>query len=76
MKTFIRDQRGDRVRLHGSPHDDCVMALAITVEARQYAVKNKVGNVTPKMVGGSIEWWAEKLDKGRRGRKRRLNPVF
>ena len=69
LKTFVKEQRGERIKLHGSPHDDCVMALAITVEARKYAVANNIGAVEAKHVPGSIEWWARKLDKSNKKRK-------
>jgi len=76
LKTFVREQRGDRIRLHGSPHDDCVMALAITVEARRYAIENQVGRVSEDTVPGSIAWWAAELDKKRKSVRRRATPVF
>jgi hypothetical protein len=77
LKTFRRDQRGDRVRLHGSPHDDCVMALAITVQARKYAIQNNMLEIKPDLVPGSIAWWAKKLDSDRMEQgKTRLSPVF
>jgi len=74
LKTFVRDQRGERIKLHGSPHDDCVMALAITIEARKYAVMNNIGSVIPKDVPGSIDWWAKKLTGP--SRKRRVGPMI
>lgn len=70
LKTFRATQKGERVKLEGSPHDDCVMALAITVEARKYAIANNIGSVGPKQVPGSIEWWANKLDRRGSERKR------
>lgn len=73
LKTFRAEQRGDRVRLQGSPHDDCVMALAITVEARKYAILNNLGTVKPKDVPNSIDWWAKKLEKAKKG-SRRIRP--
>ena len=74
LETFVREQRGNHVALHGSPHDDCVMALGITVMACQYAVEN--GLSEPKVnAAGSIRWWEDKLTKNRKG-NRRLSPVF
>lgn len=70
LKTFRATQKGERMKLEGSPHDDCVMALAITVEARKYAVSNNIGAAKPKNVPGSIEWWAHKLDRKDSNRKR------
>lgn len=73
LKTFVRDQRGEKISLHGSPHDDCVMALGLTLEACKYAVENNLGE--PKMDdAGSIRWWERQL--GRRESKKRLSPVF
>ena len=73
LKTFVRETRGDRVQLHGSPHDDCVIALGLSIEATRYAVENNLGE--PKLdPTGSIQWWADKLD-GKQGKRRRLSPV-
>jgi hypothetical protein len=76
LKTFRREQKGEKVKLQGSPYDDLVMGLAIAVESRNYAVLNKVGNVTPKTVPGSIEWWANRLDGAKRRNKRRVGPMI
>jgi len=78
LKTFTREQKGDRVKLSGSPHDDLVMGLAITCESRNYAVVNKVGRSKKLEVPGSIDWWAKKLDKERAGSggRRRLRASF
>jgi hypothetical protein len=74
LKTFVREQKGDHVALHGSPHDDCVMALGITVMACRYAVENNLAE--PKLdTKGSIKWWIDQLDRGKRGSKR-LSPVM
>ena len=68
LKTFVREQSGNSVFLHGSPHDDCVMALGLTVQAVQYAVNNNLDK--PKVdKRGSIDWWVEQLDKKTGGRK-------
>lgn len=61
LKTFVRSQRGERVKLHGSPHDDCVMALALTVQAKKYAIENNVVEPEATNVPGSIDWWDRKL---------------
>jgi hypothetical protein len=74
LKTFVREQKGDHVALHGSPHDDCVMALGITVMACRYAVENNLAE--PKLDDrGSIRWWEQKLSSKTRGPKR-LSPVM
>lgn len=62
LRGFVRDQKGERVKLHGSPHDDLVMALAFAVEARRYAIANSVfKKVKDENVPGSIAWWARQL---------------
>jgi hypothetical protein len=37
LKTFTRDSNG---KMEGSPHDDCVMALAVAVQVWTYAVRH------------------------------------
>lgn len=61
LKTFVREQRGNSVVLHGSPWDDCVMSLGLTCEARKYALKNGFVKAKPDMVPGSIAWWEKEL---------------
>lgn len=73
LKTFVRDQKGNHITLHGSPHDDTVMALAITVMASRYAVDT--GFKPPQMSDkGSIRWWERQLSQKSKGKKR-LSPV-
>ena len=73
LKTFVREQRGNNVALHGSPHDDTVLALGLTLVACQYAEENDLD--MPKVSDeGSIGWWERKLS--RKGEKRRLTAVF
>lgn len=65
LMTFVREQKGpDHVKLHGSPYDDCVMALGMAVEAQKYAVVHGFTKGKPEMVAGSIAWWAQKLSGG------------
>ncbi len=72
LKTFTRDTRG---RLGGSPHDDCVIALGIAVQALKYARTEHVSSETsPEKVKGSFAWWERKLGGGSRGGNR-LTPV-
>lgn len=74
FKTFVRETRGDKVALHGSPHDDCVMALGMTIEACRFAVENNLAE--PKLdTHGSIQWHIDRLE-GKHGGRRRLGPVF
>jgi hypothetical protein len=73
LKTFVRDQKGTHISLHGSPHDDTVMALAITVMASRYAVDT--GYRVPKMSDkGSIAWWERQLT-GKKKKTRHLSAV-
>lgn len=71
LRTFTKDDKG---RLSGSPHDDCVMALAITVQCRKYAIEEKIeGGESAEKVRGSFAWWEKQLDNGRR-EKRGMRP--
>jgi hypothetical protein len=75
LKTFVREQRGDHISLHGSPHDDMVMALGLTLVACQYAQENNL--LEPKLSdAGSIRWWESQLSKKSSGSRKRLSPVF
>jgi hypothetical protein len=76
LKTFVRDVSGNHVSLHGSPHDDCVMALALTLEAILYAGENSLMEIKPKEEG-TIKWWENQLRQQKRdNEKRHLSPVF
>ena len=75
IKTFVREQRGERVKLHGSPHDDCVMALGITIECRRYAFEHDLTEPAPDR-RGTIDWLDEQLQAGRRGSKKAMSPVI
>lgn len=73
LKTFVRDQNGQHVSLHGSPHDDCVMALGFTVEASRYALENNLAE--PKLDDkGSIRWWEKQLSS--RTETAHISPVW
>ena len=73
LKTFVRDQRGTHVTYHGSPGDDCVMALGLTLAACRYAEDNNLAE--PKLSHeGSIAWWEKRLS--RPNGKKRLSPTF
>lgn len=61
LRTFVRDEKG---LMHGSPHDDEVMALAVANQMRKYA------HLAESMVHTSDEytlnWWvrqAKELDR-------------
>ena len=75
IKTFVRTQRGERVKLHGSPHDDCVMALGITIECRRYAFEHDLTEPAPDR-RGTIDWLDEQLQGGRGRGRRAMSPVI
>lgn len=52
MRTFVRDNNG---RMHGSPHDDRVMSLAICQQGVKYVHLRQYKPETP-MVVGSMKW--------------------
>lgn len=73
LRAFTRDQNG---RMSGSPHDDCVIALGIAIQARKYAITEKIGGDTaPEKIKGSFAWFERQLDrKGTGGR--RVSPTI
>lgn len=75
LKTFTRDVRG---KMSGSPHDDTVMALAITIQAVKYArTERSAADVDPARVKGTFAWFEAKLDKKMNvGAKRRVSPTM
>jgi len=52
MRTFVRDSNG---RMHGSPHDDRVMSLAICQQGVKYVHLRQYKPETP-VVPGSMRW--------------------
>jgi len=53
LRTYVRDERG---RMHGSPHDDRVMSLAIAAQGLKYVYLKQF---QPEGVGplpGTIDW--------------------
>lgn len=74
LRTFTRGPTG---RMSGSPHDDCVMALAIAVQGLRYArVEHPRGDVDASRVKGSFAWFERALDeKERRAGAGRLSPM-
>ena len=61
LRTFSRAANG---RMSGSPHDDCVMALAIAVQGLRYAkVERPRNEVDASRVKGSFAWYESKLDE-------------
>jgi hypothetical protein len=70
LMTFTRDQNG---KMSGSPHDDCVIALALAIQGIAYAKKElPTLEVSASQVKGSFAWWEHKLGGGDAGRRRVL----
>ena len=59
LRTFIREQNG---KMHGSPHDDRVMSLAIANQMLKYVwlPEYRSKEVLKK---NSFDWWATKIPK-------------
>jgi hypothetical protein len=64
LRTFVREASG---QMHGSPHDDRVMSLAITNQMRKHATV--AARVEQKDDYGTLDWWA------RQTRSERQEPV-
>jgi hypothetical protein len=74
LRQFVRDQDG---KMHGSPHDDTVIALGLAVQARKWAVTERgAGSVPAHKVQGSFAWWDRKLDRDVSRSKRGVSPVL
>jgi hypothetical protein len=72
LKTFTRDQNG---RMSGSPHDDCVMSLAMAVQGLKYArTERPLQETDASRVKGSFSWWERRLDKAKNNNSG-LSPV-
>jgi hypothetical protein len=72
LRTFVRNVNG---KTGGSPHDDRVMALGITVQARKYAIVEKiVSKDDAKKIPGTMGWWLKQLDRPeKKGARQRPN---
>jgi hypothetical protein len=59
LKTFVRDDNGST---HGSPHDDCVMSLAIANQMLKFVWH---AEYRPKIEAPifSFDWFASKVEK-------------
>lgn len=60
LKTFVRDERG---QAHGSPHDDRVIALAITNQMRKHATSPT--NYEENNDYFTVDWFAKLADAQR-----------
>jgi len=67
LRAFTRDSNG---RMSGSPHDDCVIALGIAVQARKYAITERLdADVKPEKIKGTFAWYEHILDGKKRSRQ-------
>jgi len=64
LKTYIRDEMG---KMHGSPHDDTVMAMAIAVQMLQYALEHHEAEA-PGFAQWSGGWWQQQAETKPSGR--------
>lgn len=55
LRTYVRDEKG---QLHGSPHDDRVMSLAIAVQMLNYQPSGADDLVVVDNYG-TLDWWAQ-----------------
>jgi hypothetical protein len=61
LMTYTRDGNG---KMSGSPHDDCVMALALAVAGIRYArTERPAAETSADRVKGSFAWYEKILDK-------------
>lgn len=58
MRTFVRDDRG---RMHGSPHDDTVMAFAIANQMRKFAFVPEYREETDDY--WTLDWWKREAEQ-------------
>lgn len=67
LRTFTRNGNG---KMSGSPHDDTVMALAIAIQAKKYALTEKFSDIKDaSKIKGTMAWWEKQLSKGDSKRK-------
>lgn len=59
LKTFVRDDNGS---MHGSPHDDCVMSLAIANQMLKYVWLPEYRQTVEKRPF-SLDWFAGKIPR-------------
>jgi hypothetical protein len=66
LKTFIRDEMA---KMHGSPHDDRVMALAIAVQMMPYALTHHEEEA-PGAARWTGQWWKNAARRQREDQRR------
>lgn len=59
LRTYQRHEDG---KMSGSPHDDCVISLAIANQMRKYAYQPETWGQTGT-VYGTMGWWTEQLEQ-------------
>lgn len=57
LRTYVRDEKA---QMHGSPHDDRVMSLAIAVQMLDYAGASDMGLPIQKDNRYTFDWWVNK----------------
>lgn len=66
LRTYVLEP--DTLKMHGSPFDDCVMALAIANQMRKHAFQSQ--EVDRKDRRWTLEWWLDQDDMdGAQGRR-------
>ena len=60
MRTYVREGDG---KMHGSPHDDRVMSLAIAVQMRKFVWMPEYQDARPKPGPGTLGWLLKKMFK-------------
>jgi len=59
LRTFVRESNG---KMHGSPHDDRVMSLAITNQMLKYVWLPEYRQLTAEKFN-TLGWWEKHLIK-------------
>jgi hypothetical protein len=59
LKTYVRDDNGS---MHGSPHDDCVMSLAIANQMLKFVWLSEY-RPKPEKTPYSIGWFADRITR-------------
>jgi len=60
LRTYIRDEKG---QLHGSPHDDRVISLAIAVQMLEYVNSSEIDVFEIRDDRGTFDWWLRKASE-------------
>lgn len=59
LRTYVRDEKG---RLHGSPHDDRVISLAIAVQMLNYVNSVEPDEFEQRDDRWTVDWWRRQAD--------------